>query len=501
MNRCKWVGLSALVAVPVWGGTPTNPNILFCIADDASMRSFGAYGGAMCQTPVFDRLAREGALFRNAYSCNPKCAPARACLLTGRYSWQLKEACNHYPHFPAEFTFYPHLLMEQGFHVGLTGKGWGPGTYDTEHNPAGPEYNQITLIPPYKGIHDTDYAANFSSFLDEKPEQAPFCFWLGCYEPHRQYELDSWKKAGLTLAQADVPSYFPDNDQIRGDLLDYTVEINWFDLQLGRAIEVLEERGLLENTLIIITSDQGMPFPRAKGQIYEEGYHVPMAAYWKGVIQPGRVIDDFINFPDVAPTLMELVGLPKHEQMTGRSFLDVLLSSKSGQVDPSRNHVLLGKERHDIGRANAEGTNLAYPVRAIRTPDFLYVHNLKSDRWPAGNPELGLKNCADCPTKDYFVTLRPGDPDYPLYELSFGMRPDEELYQVSKDADCLNNLATHPEYQSVIKKLRAQMETELTEQQDPRMLGTGDVFDRYPYMGKQMDYETGQMIQPEKKHK
>lgn len=464
------------------------PNILFCIADDASMNSFGAYGCDWIKTPAVDKLAKEGITFTNAYNCNPKCAPARACLVTGMYSWQLKEACNHWPVFPAEFKFYPHLLMEAGYHVGLTGKGWGPGSYATEDNPAGPLYNDIKLKPPYKGIKTIDYAANFAAFLDENEADEPFCFWLGAFEPHRFYEKDSWKKENKDLSQVKVPGFYPDNETIRGDMQDYAVEVEWYDTHIGKAIVALEERGLLENTLVLITSDHGMPFPRIKGQIYEEGFHVPMIAYWKGTIKPGRTVTDFINFPDVAPTIMEVAGLEPHEQMTGNSFLSLLTSKKSGRVDKQRDHVLLGKERHDVGRANKDGVDLAYPVRAIRNDDYLYAHNIKPERWPVGNPEYNFRNCDGSPTKTYLTELEPEDAEYPFFEMSFGMRPEEELYNVKDDPDCMINLADKPEYRKIKEELRQQMETELKAQGDPRTLGKGDVFDKYPFGGKQLDY-------------
>ena len=478
-----------LLAATGFAREAQRPNILFCIADDASMKSFGAYGCNYIKTPSVDRLAREGVVFNNAYNCNPKCAPARACLVTGRYSWQLKEACNHFPHFPAEFEFYPHLLMKAGYHVGFTGKGWGPGSYDTKHNPAGPAYSQIKLKAPYKGISNKDYAANFAAFLNEKKEGQSFCFWLGTHEPHRGYEKGAWKKAGRKLSDAEVPPFYPDNDTIRGDLLDYANEVEWYDTHVGRAVQALEEKGLMDNTLIVVTSDHGMPFPRVKGQLYEEGFHVPMVAYWKGVIQPGRRVDDSVSFPDVAPTFMEAAGLKPHKQMTGKSFLDVLRSSKSGQVDPSRDHVLLGKERHDTGRSNEDGIDLTYPVRAIRTKEFFYVHNIKPERWPVGNPEHGLRNCDGSPTKKYLTDLKPGDTEYRYYEMSFGKRPEEELYQIRKDPHCMNNLAANPEYAATKKQLRKQMETELTAQGDPRTLGQVDVFEHYEYTGKPFNYE------------
>lgn len=469
------------------------PNILFFIADDASMKSFGAYGSKFIKTPAVDDLAKNGATFANAYNCNPKCAPARACLLTGKYSWQLKEATNHFPYFPEEFRFYPELLEKQAnYFIGHTGKGWGPGFYKGEHNPAGPVFNDKKLKPPFKGIKPIDYAANFADFLSQKPNDRPFCFWFGTSEPHRFYEKDSWKKTDKTLAQVEVPPYYPDNETIRGDLLDYANEVEWFDTQIGRAIKILEEKEQLENTLILISSDHGMPFPRIKGQIYEEGFHVPLIAYWKGVIQPGRNIEDFVNFPDVAPTIMEAAGVQPHKQMTGKSFLNLLTSKNSGQIDESRDHVLLGKERHDVGRSNEDGTDLSYPVRAIRNKNFLYAHNIKPERWPVGNPEFGYLNCDGSPTKEYLTALKPEDKEYFFYEMSFAKRVEEELYDIQNDPHCMNNLALNPKYNEIKNQLKNQMEKELIAQGDPRMLGNGNVFDKYQFFGKQLNYETGE---------
>ncbi|VGO15391.1 Arylsulfatase [Pontiella desulfatans] len=483
----KLLSIVMLIGMAVQAATE-RPNILFIIADDVSQESISAYGCSYIKTPNLDRLAKEGARFENAYANNPKCAPSRAMLVTGRYSWQLEEACNHWPHFPEKFKFYPHLLREAGYHVGYTGKGWSPGTYATADNPAGPEYKSKRLKPPYKGIANIDYAANLKVFLGELDGGHPFCFWLGTKEAHRGFEKDSWKKAGRKLEDAVVPPYWPDTPSVRGDLLDYANEVEWIDEQVGHALDVLEKKGLLENTLIVFTSDHGMAFPRVKGQIFEHGIHVPFIVWWKGVIQPGRVVEDFINFPDVAPTFLEVAGEAPHPQMTGKSFLDVLRSPKSGLVDPSRTYALVGKERHDTGRASEEGSDLGYPVRGIRTTDYLYVRNFKPDRWPVGNPEFGLRNCDGSPTKSVINKLQPDSENYRFYELNFGKRPEEMLYAVGKDPTCVESLAGNPEYAEPMKRLREKMETGLKAQQDPRMLGQGDLFDRYPYMGKPFVY-------------
>ena len=490
---CVWsicaVGLNRLAIADEYSEAATRPNILFIIADDASRDSMGVYGSSYVKTPNFDRIAREGVLFTQAYNCNPKCAPARACLLTGRYSWQLKEACNHNPFLSDEWVFYPFLLEESGYEIGFTGKGWGPGIHQgidagktkfKKVNPAGYPYNQRTAKPPYSGISNVDYSANFEDFLNEKPAHKPFCFWFGTKEPHRGYGKDNWKLDGRDLADVTVPAYYPDNETIRGDLADYAIEVEWYDTHIGRALKHLEDRGLLDETLIIATSDHGMPFPRVKGQIYDDGFHVPFVVRWGNKVKPGRTVTDFITFPDLGPTLLELAGLDPHPQMKGKSFVKQLLSDGSGRIDSSRDHTLLGKERHDIGRTDGDQLSVAYPSRAIRTDRYLYVRNFKPSRWPGGDPKYGLLNCDASPTKSNLTNLKSSDPDYPFYEMSFGKRPSQELYDINADPDCVRNLATSEMHFSIKQRLWSQLKQELTEQNDPRILGDGNIFDFYP---------------------
>ncbi len=419
--KIAWVSLPAillgtllpLAARPAAGAD--RPNILLVIADDWSNGHSGIQGCPWIKTPAFDRVAREGMLFRNGFTSNPKCSPCRASILTGRNTWQLDEACNHFGVFSARFAVYPDLLEKAGYHVGYTGKGWGPGDFKAggfERNPAGPGYNQRRIKPPHQGINAIDYAGNFELFLKDRKPDSPFCFWYGATEPHRNYEEGAGVRSGKKIQDVTLPAYYPNSNVIKSDILDYALEVEWFDQHLGRMIELLEERGELENTLILVTSDHGMPFPRVKGQIYEEGFHLPLAIRW-GKTKGGRTIDDFINVRDFAPTFLALAGLEPHPQMSGRSFLDILQSDQSGWIDRSRNRMLVGKERHDIGRPHDWG----YPVRAIRTPEFLYVHNYHPERWPAGNPETGYRNVDDGPTKELLLSKFDDH-----YRLSFGAR-------------------------------------------------------------------------------
>jgi arylsulfatase A-like enzyme len=463
------------------------PNILLAIADDWSCGHAGAYGCQWVATPNFDRIAKDGILFRHAYTPNAKCAPSRATILTGRYSWQLEEAGNHICVFPPKYGGYVERLAAEGYFAGYTGKGWGPGIANDAAGKSrqitGQAYSRRKAEPPAKGISRNDYAANFKDFLGDVPEQTPWVFWFGTTEPHRGYEFKSGVRLGKQLSDIDrVPGYWPDNETIRHDMLDYAIEVEHFDTHLGRIVKALEEAGQLDNTLIVATSDHGMPFPRVKGQAYADSNHIPLAIRWPGGIKGvARIVDDFVNFSDLAPTFLEAARVadrgPIMQPTSGQSLFDIFGSMKSGQVNPARDHVLVGKERHDVGRPS----NAGYQIRGIRQGDWLYIKNFETDRWPACNPETGYLNCDGGPTKTDILELRRRGEDLAFWNLCFGKRPAEELYHVKNDPDCTESLAAVAEHASWMKKLSTRMEDELRQQGDPRMFGEGDVFDKYPY--------------------
>jgi N-sulfoglucosamine sulfohydrolase len=463
------------------------PNILFAIADDWSFGHAGAYGTAWVRTPAFDRIAREGVLFTRAYTPNAKCAPSRAILLTGRQSWQLEEAANHVPFFPPKFKTWPEALAEHGYVSGMTGKGWGPGVAnDANGKPrqtTGQPFNQMKSPSPATGIAANDYAANFEKFLSTVAKGRPWSFWYGALEPHRGYEYGSGvSKGGKKLSDIDrVPPYWPDNEIIRNDMLDYAYEVEHFDRHLGGMLETLSRAGVLDNTIIIATSDHGMPFPRVKGQAYEFANHVPLAIMWRnGINESGRTVHDYVSFADLAPTLLEVAALTWEDagmQPTGgRSFVDILRGPRRG-VQPMRDHVLVGKERHDVGRPHDWG----YPIRGIIKDDTLYLRNYEPDRWPGGNPETGYLNCDGSPTKTEILQRRRDGRDTRFWELAFGRRPAEELYDLQQDPYCLANLAQGLQHRPRLERLRQQMERELRGQEDPRMFGRGFLFDNYVY--------------------
>ncbi len=464
------------------------PNILLCISDDMSYPHAGAYGCTWIKTPGFDRVAEQGLLFQRAYTPDAKCAPSRSVILTGRNPWQLEAAANHWPYFPPRFRVYPEVLAQHGYFVGFTGKGWAPGIARTEDGQrrslTGRAFQSRTAEPPTRAISRNDYAANFQDFLDATPDGQPWCFWYGCHEPHRAYEFRSGvRQGGKSPDDVDkVPAFWPDIEDVRIDMLDYAYEVEHFDAHVVRMLDLLEERDLLANTVVLVTSDNGMPFPRVKGQQYELSNHLPLAVMWpEGIAAPGRAIDDYVSFVDLAPTFLELAGVDWRQSgmasTPGRSLVPLFESEKSGQIDPARDHVLVGKERHDVGRPQDAG----YPTRGLVQDGWLYLRNFEPARWPAGNPETGYLNTDGSPTKTVILNLRRQGDEPRYWELCFGPRPAEELYHVSQDRDCVNNLADTPEHAERLAALRKRMEQRLTAQEDPRMLGRGEVFATYPY--------------------
>ncbi len=453
---------SALVA-------DTRPNILFAIADDWSWPHAGAYGDQVVKTPVFDRIAREGVVFTHAFCAAPSCTPSRGAILTGQAIHRLEAGGNLWSHLPARFDVYPDLLEKAGYVVGYTRKGWGPGDFKPggrERNPAGPAFS------------------DFQSFLETVPADRPFCFWFGSQDPHRTYEPGSGRASGMNPDDVQVPSFLPDHPIVRDDILDYYFEVQRFDRDVGEIIDRIAKAGRLDNTLIVMTSDNGMPFPRAKANLYDSGTRMPLAIRWPAKIKPGQAVHDFVSSTDFAPTFLEAAGLNVPADVTGSSLLPLLVKGKTD----GRARVFLERERH----ANVRDGDLSYPSRAIRTREYLYIRNFRPDRWSAGDPEMYLSvgpfgDIDNSPSKEVVLTRR-GEPKFALYfDLACAKRPAEELYDLEKDPAQLDNVADQPQYADVKPKLRAELDRWMAETADPRATADDDRYDRYPYYGEQRE--------------
>lgn len=467
---CALLILMPFLAVGQADALPNGaPNILFCISDDQSYPHMSAYGEPVLKTPVFDRIAREGVLFTQAYCASPSCTPSRSAITTGQDIWRLGPGGQLFGTLPIEHPTYTDLLQDAGYHVGYNRKGWGPGRVEAggrETNPAGPE--------KYK---------TFKEFLADTQADQPWCFWFGSQDPHRGYKKGSGIASGMDPSKVRVPAVFPDTPEVRSDICDYFFEIQRFDREVGEMLAMLEEAGQLENTIVVVTSDNGMPFPRAKANLYDLGARMPLAIRWPKKVPGERTVDDFVSLIDLAPTFLEAVGLEVPEQMNGKSLMPILTSKKSGDVVEGRDYIVTGRERHAWCRIDG----LGYPARMIRAKDFLYIRNYEPDRWPAGtfrikSNEGHYGDIDNSPTKNLMINQQDQWPR--LFDLSFGKRPAEELYDCNKDPDQVINLASDPAYEETLRELSTRLTAHLKATRDPRASSREAVWDTMPYYGR-----------------
>lgn len=507
----------------------TKPNIVFIFADD-----WGRYASAyarhegeqsvnhLIDTPNFDRIAGEGVIFTNALVPAPSCTPCRSSILAGQYFWQTGlGAILQGARWDQSIPTYPLELEKHGYHIGYTYKVWSPGepkdapygAERTRYQSAGSRFSWNFSRNATKMLGDTSVAEakqtlydevrdNFDEFLASIPDDKPFCYWWGPANTHRQWQQGSGQQLwGLNPDDLEgrLPDFLPDVHEVREDFCDYLGECQAVDAGLGVILRRLEDLGQLDNTLIVVSGDHGIPgFPRGKCNLYDMGCEVALAARWPEHIQPGRVVEDMVNLMDLGPTFCEVAGVPVPETMSGRSLLTLLESPENGQVEPERSFVVMGRERHVAG---ARAGNLPYPQRAIRTKDFLYIRNFEPDRWPAGDPggleELNATTpdyatlrddtCvvyADMdasPTKAWMIHHRAEESVRPKFEIGFGKRKEVELYDLRIDPDHMRNVATHADYQDIGRELSSRLMQVLFDNDDPRVTETPCRFEHPPF--------------------
>ena len=415
---------------------------------------------------------------------------------------------------------WPLLLRDSGYHLGKSYKVWSPGTpsdapigqQQYAFEKAGGRINQFSqhvtrLVANGKTIAQAkqelldEVRQNFATFLSQRDPEQPFCFWFGPTNVHRKWIRGSGKALwGIdpdTLA-GKLPPFLPDVATVREDIADYLGEAQAFDAALGVLLEELTRAGLYDKTLIAVSGDHGPAgFPHGKCNLYDLGTQVSLAVSGPNV-QGGRVVDDFVSLPDLAPTFLQAGGVQTPGVMTAKSLWPVLQAEIEGQVDPSRSQVFMGRERHvEMARTG----NLPYPQRAIRTADYTLVINFKPDRYPLGDPylldsdnppsteeltESTFVTLADedaGPTKAWLVDHR-NDPQWkPTFEHAYGRRPYEELFDLRKDPNQMHNVANDSAYREVLLTLRNRLMDELIRSGDPRVVNDGAYFETPPLAG------------------
>jgi len=509
------------------------PNIVFIFADDWG-RYANAYAkfegpdsiNALIETPNFNRVVDEGAIFTNAHVPVPSCTPCRSSILSGTYFWETGlGAILEGGRWDESIPTYPLILEEKGYHIGYTYKVWSPGIaedaphggYRAKYEPSGNKWREFSIeatkLVPEMGVEAAkevlydETRSNFASFLEDVPEGDPFCYWWGPVNTHRVWEKGSGKDLwGLDpdKLKGKMPDFLPDVHEIREDFNDYLGEAQAVDAGIGIILEELDNIGELDNTLIVISGDHGIPgFPRSKANLYDIGTQVTLAARWPQNIQPGKVIHEFVNLMNLAPTFLEAAGETPPDQMV-ESLLPLMTASTSGESSPGSGYVITGRERH-VALSQQDGK--PYPSRAIRTQDYLYIRNFAPDRWPSGHPgELIDPNIVDPekmaelgafrgmrssvyhdldggPTKEWLLTNRSKPDVKPKFDLCFGKRPAEELYDLKSDPDYLINVAGDPEYSETVKELSSKLLKTLQDRNDPRLEGENCKFEHPPFAG------------------
>lgn len=507
--------------------TESRPNILFAFGDDwgryaSKYREIDGPGtpNDLLDTPNFDRVADEGVVFANAHVPAPSCTPCRSALLSGRYFWQTgRGAILLGAVWDDSIPTWPLLLEEEGYHIGYTYKVWSPGTpvnagiggertrYESRNWFWNFSQTATSLIDDHgvEGAKEKvfdEVRESFDAFLEDRPDDAPFCYWWGAQNTHRKWEKGSGKELwGIDPDELEgkLPDFLPDVPEVRQDFADYLGECKAFDTGLGILLDKLQEIGELENTLVVVSGDHGIPgMPRGKCNLYDIGTEVALAARWPGHIPEDRVVTDQTNIQDLAPTFLDAAGVEKPDDMSASSLMSVLRSKEEGQVDPESTWIISGRERH-VDEAR-EG-NLPYPQRAIRTHDYLYVRNFAPDRWPMGDPEglddptiepppyeklqdssfIAYADLDASPTKAWMIHHRGEDAIRDQYEVGFGKRPAEELYDLAEDPDHMNNVADDPEYEDIKERLSNKLMDVLREEDDPRVTEEPCRFERPPF--------------------
>lgn len=509
-------------------GQGERPNILFAFADD-----WGRYASCYAQTegadsinsvfktPNIDRVAKEGVIFKHAFVNAPSCTPCRSSLLSGQYFWRTgRGAILQGAVWDLAIPSFPLLLKDAGYQIGQTYKVWTPGTprdapfgsNEFAFEKRGQRFNGFSQFvtkqvsqgkspDAAKELLYEEARGNLGDFLSSRKEAAkPFCYWWGPTNVHRKWIKGSGKDLwGIDPEdlKGKLPPFLPDVPEIREDFADYLGEVAAFDAGLGVLLKQLKEAGELENTLIVISGDHGPPgFSHGKCDLYDFGTNVPLIVSWPSKFKGGRILDDLVSLTDLAPTLLEAAGESPPEVMTGRSLIPVLTSDKSGLVDPKRDHVLTGRERHV---AKVRAGELGYPMRAIRTKDHLYIRNFKPDRWPMGEPReitddsapsrqkltnntfITLGDYDASPTKAWIVENR-NDPEHKrFYDYAFGKRPAEELYILAEDPHQMKNVAEDSKYAEIKKQLSDRLMAELKATGDPRVTGEKNTYDKPPF--------------------
>jgi N-sulfoglucosamine sulfohydrolase len=430
MTRRELLSASAAPAFLQRTSARQRPNILYLHSHDTG-RYIQPYGHAV-PAPNLQKFASEAVLFRQAFDAAPTCSPSRAALLTGMA-----------PHSNGMFG-----LAHRGFRLNdprqhlanvLRGEGYLTALSGVQH------VTTADLVPtlgyervlPAKSNHGPDATRAAVDFLNAKPTE-PFFLACGYIETHREFPVPGPKEdPRYTLP----PAPLPDTPQTRADMAAFKASARVLDESMGGVLEALARNGFAENTLVVLTTDHGIAFPRMKCNLNAHGMGVMLMMRGPGGFGGGRVCDALVSHIDLFPTICEVTGIQPPAWLQGRSLLPLI----RGEKDEIRDHL--------FGEINYHA---AYePARSIRTKRWNYVRRYGSRTRPV------LPNCDDGPSKTVWVDA--GWRGQPV--------ESEQFFDLIFDPAESRNLAQSPAHQGEVEKLRATLETWMRDTSDPLLHG------------------------------
>ena len=424
--------LAAVAAtLPIQSPPDSRPNIVVFVGDDLGWRDTGPYGNAAVRTANIDRLARTGLLVRYAFGTSPQCSPSRISILSGRYSHATRTEDLHTPLPPGE-RLLPSYLQAEGYFTGHMAK--------THYGPLAEKQFQW---------YAATTADSLPNFLDAAGDR-PFFLWVGFHEPHRPYDSVP-PPGGHSPSRVALTPYLADTPETRTDVARYYDAIARMDSAIGAMVGELERRGLRDSTLLVFLSDNGAPFPREKGTLYDSGTRTPLIFSWPPVIRAGTTYDRGpVSTIDLMPTLLELAGGRVPESVQGRSFRKLLTAPDS---HAGREYVFSERNWHDCDEHQ----------RAVRTARYKLI---RTDAYTA----LPLCTTADIGASPSFLALRAraraGRLTAAQRRLFEAPRARVELYDLQRDPWELTNLADHPAQAARVRQLAAVLQAWMEETDD-----------------------------------
>lgn len=404
------------------------PNILYLNSHDTG-RYAQPYGHAV-DTPHLQRFAESGVLFRQAFSAAPTCSPSRAALLTGQAphragmtglahrGWSLNDYDQH----------LANVLKRTGYRTAQA------GVQHVAKEATTVGYDEILETESRRVAHVAPAAAEW---LVNYESDAPFYLEVGFFETHREFpeptSADDWR-------YVQPPAPLPDTPATRRDMAAYHAMARQLDNGIGQILHALDQAGLADDTIVLITTDHGLAFPGMKCSLADHGIGVMLMLRGPG-LNAGQVVDGMVSQVDVLPTLCELVGVERPSWATGQSMMPLL----RGEVEEINDAIFAEVSYH-----------AAYePKRALRTQRWKYIRRFEDRDGPV------LPNCDDGPSKDHWL-------DHGWRSRRPAM---EQLYDLIFDPNEVNNLAADPTHADTLANLRARLDTWMRETDDPLLSG------------------------------